>query len=184
MLYHASPVADIKVLAPHISNHGWPLLYFSTKRENTLVYLSNAVERFCRETGFEHGGPYHKWATYGFDCAGLLVLDEYYPDATRETDQGVSGYIYFVDRLEQYEWQKDIPNAVITERETAVCGCEYVPDAYEALRQAASQGKIILRKYADNSEKMLAWIQRVVQKEYIEASPEYRAFLKAKFPFL
>ena len=44
MLYHASPIGGLTELRPHISNHGIPLLYFSQKRENTFVYLSNAVE--------------------------------------------------------------------------------------------------------------------------------------------
>ena len=52
MLYHASPIGGLTELRPHISNHGIPLLYFSQKRENTFVYLSNAVEKYCRETGF------------------------------------------------------------------------------------------------------------------------------------
>lgn len=186
MFYHASPVKDLKILTPRVSNHGRPLVYFSTRRENTLVYLSNAVEKFCRETGFTHEGPFHKWASYGFDCAGLLVLDEYYPGATRETYQGVPGYIYSVEQLPDYEWQRDVPNAVVTEKDVPVLACEYIPDAYEALLEAAGQGKIILRSYEDNSEKFLDWIHHTVREEYAgaEKQPEYRAFLKAKFDFL
>ena len=48
MYYHASSVPGIEVLEPRISNHGIPLIYFSKKRENVLVYLSNAVEKYCR----------------------------------------------------------------------------------------------------------------------------------------
>ena len=48
LCYHASPIADITTLEPRISNHGSPLVYVSQKRENVLVYLSNAVEKFCR----------------------------------------------------------------------------------------------------------------------------------------
>ena len=36
MFFHASPVPNLKKLTPHISNHGTPLIYFSTKRENVL----------------------------------------------------------------------------------------------------------------------------------------------------
>ena len=49
MYFHASQVKGIKVLEPRISNHNIPLVYLSAKRENTLVYLSNAVEKFCKE---------------------------------------------------------------------------------------------------------------------------------------
>ena len=54
MYYHASQIKDIKVLEPRKSNHNIPLVYLSVKRENTLVYLSNAVEKFCKEKGFQH----------------------------------------------------------------------------------------------------------------------------------
>ena len=49
MYYHASPVGGIRQLEPRISNHGVPLIYFSRKRENVLVYLSNAIEKYCRD---------------------------------------------------------------------------------------------------------------------------------------
>ena len=48
MYYHASSVQGITRLEPRVSNHGIPLIYFSTKRENTLVYLSNSLEKYCR----------------------------------------------------------------------------------------------------------------------------------------
>ena len=60
MLYHASPIGGLTELRPHISNHGIPLLYFSQKRENTFVYLSNAVEKYCRETGFAYNSCMEK----------------------------------------------------------------------------------------------------------------------------
>ena len=61
MYYHASPFGGITQLKPHVSNHGIPLVYFSKKRENVLVYLSNAVEKYCKETGFLYEGIYQKW---------------------------------------------------------------------------------------------------------------------------
>ena len=64
--YHASQVQGITMLEPRVSNHGIPLIYFSRKRENVLVYLSNAIEKYCRETGFAHDGIWQKWGPYGF----------------------------------------------------------------------------------------------------------------------
>ena len=80
MLYHASPTGGLTVLTPHVSNHGHPLVYFSKKRENVLVYLSNAVEKYCRDTGFVHTGRWEKWGPYGFDLDGVQRLEEYYPE--------------------------------------------------------------------------------------------------------
>lgn len=65
MFYHASNVKDLKVLKPHVSSHGKSWVYFSTKRDNVLVYLSNAVEKHIKE---KHNRPlkdYAKWASYG-----------------------------------------------------------------------------------------------------------------------
>ena len=87
MYYHASPIANIKILEPRISNHDVPLVYLSAKRENVLVYLSNAVEKYCKETGFSYTGNWSKWGPYGFDQSGKLVMEEYYPDALFETYQ-------------------------------------------------------------------------------------------------
>ena len=94
MFYHASAVPGITQLEPRVSNHDVPLVYFSRKRENVLVYLSNAVEKYCRETGFAYDGPWEKWGPYGFDKDGRQRLEEYWPNALEETYRGVSGYIY------------------------------------------------------------------------------------------
>ena len=45
MSFHASQIGKIKTIEPRITNHNIPLIYFSDKRENVLVYLSNAVEK-------------------------------------------------------------------------------------------------------------------------------------------
>lgn len=81
MYYHASAVKDIKELEPRISNHGIPLIYFSKKRENVLVYLSNAIEKYCKETNFSYDGIWQKWAAYGFNQDGRQRIEEYYPNA-------------------------------------------------------------------------------------------------------
>lgn len=181
MLYHASQTPDIKVLEPRISNHGKPLVYFSQKRENILVYLSNAVEKHCRENGFVHDGVYTKWGSYGFNGDGILVLDEYYPNASRETYEGVSGYIY--SAAETGEPLADIPFAFVTDKPAEVFGCEFVKDAYAELQRAAGQGKIIMNSYAANSPQKLKWIEKTVREEYESpvSTEEYRYFLLCKF---
>ncbi|MDY4669895.1 MAG: hypothetical protein SO415_07875 [Oliverpabstia sp.] len=83
MYYHASAVGNLSELQPRISNHGIPLIYFSKKRENVLVYLSNAVEKYCKETGFAYTGTWKKWGPYGFDPDGIIRLEEYYPGCLR-----------------------------------------------------------------------------------------------------
>lgn len=185
MLYHASPTPDIKTLIPHTSNHGKPLIYFSSKRENVLVYLSNAVEKCCRERGFPHSGNYYKWASYGFTKDKLLQLDEYYPNATPDTYKGVSGYIYTAEENSLCAPMDDIPFAFTSTGPIPVISCEFIPDAYQALLSAAEEGKLILTSYRQNSPKMLDWIKSAVTEDYEKQSaPEYLFFLKEHFDFL
>ena len=186
MFFHASPTGGLSTLTPHVSNHGKALVYLSSKRENVLVYLSNAVEKHCRETGFAWDGPWRKWASYGFTKDGLLLLEEYYPDATRETYQGVSGYIYQVNAHKSALPQEDIPDAFVSEQALDTVECEFVPDAYEALLTAEAAGLIVIRRYEELSEGMHRWLEKVIPQEYENASdhPEYRHFLQSKFSFL
>lgn len=183
MFYHASNTENIKELRPNVSNHNKPLVYLTTKRENSLVYLSNAVEKYCKEIGFSHEGSYYKWCSYGFTSDGILELQEYWPDAVKDTYAGVSGYVYSMAEAPQAEAMKDIPFAATSELPVSVDACEYVPDAYEALREAADKGLIIIRSYSENSEKKLEWIKRCISSEYEKAQdiPEYKVFLEAKF---
>ena len=184
MFYHASPTAGIKVLKPAVSEHGMPLLYFSGKRENVLVYLSNAVEKYCRETGFRYEGKWQKWGPYGFDTDGLLQIQEYYPGALESTYGGVSGYIYAVENIADPGIDVEIPDVVTSRTPVAVDGSEYVPDAYEAILQAERDGLITIVRYEEMPEKMKEWLKRIIPEEYRNASdhPEYRHFLKGCFP--
>ena len=183
MLYHASPVKGITILEPRISNHDKPLVYLSAKRENVLVYLSNAVEKHCREAGFAWNGPWRKWASYGFTKEGMLVLEEYYPNATEETYKGVSGYIYRTEENSSAEAMKDIPHAYISSEPVPVSGCEYIPDAYEALLKEEREGLIVIKRYVELSDGTRRWLKKMIPQEYNQAvnHPDYRIFLRDKF---
>ena len=186
MYYHASPVAGIKQLEPRISNHGVSLVYFSTKRENILVYLSNAIEKYCRETGFEYNGIWQKWGPYGFNPDGTLRLEEYYPDALIKTYKGVSGYIYSAKEILSFGPDLLIRDAVASAGPVTVTGVEFVPDAYEAILQAEKEGLITIMRFSEMSEKMREWNIRTIREEYAGAGehPEYRHFLEGNFPWI
>ena len=183
MYYHASNVAGIKELIPNVSNHKKSLVYLTTKRENALAYLSNAVEKYCKEICYPHSATYYKWCSYGFTKDGILELQEYWPNAIIDTYAGVPGYIYSVESVPLAEKLKDIPFAATSKIPIPVDGCEYISDAYEALQEAAHKGLIIIRRFSENSEKKLEWIKHCIKEEYIKAEeiPEYRVFLEAKF---
>ncbi len=184
--YHASPVPGIAVLEPRVSNHGTPLVYVSQKRENVLVYLSNAVEKFCCEAGILYDGPCYKWASYGFTADGLLQLDEYWPDALAETYAGVGGFIYTVGSSDALQPMKDVPGAFCSAQPLPVTGCEPIPDALQAILTAEAAGLLRIRRYEQLSDNTHRWLQRVIPQDYAAnaAHPEYQAFLKARFPQL
>ena len=184
MFYHASPVKGIVQLEPRISNHGIPLIYFSRKRENVLVYLSNAIEKYCRETGFAYDGPWHKWGPYGFTEEGIQCLEEYYPNALENTYKGVSGYIYSAEKIVDSGFQVQIPDAAVSSWPVPVTGVEFVPDAYEAILQAEKDGLIAIRRNEEMTDKMKTWSERTIREEYQSAAdhPEYRHFLRGCFP--
>lgn len=183
MFYHASQTPGIEVLQPRVSNHHVPLVYFSRKRENVLVYLSNAIEKYCRETGFVYHGPWQKWGPYGFDQQGRLQIQEYYPNALVDTYQGVSGYIYGVEALAPCDFPLEIPDAAVSDVPVLVATCEFVPDALEAILQAEREGLISILRYEQLSPEFQAWNHTTIQKEYENAQdhPEYRHFLEGKF---
>ena len=186
MYFHASQVKGIKVLEPRISNHNIPLVYLSTKRENVLVYLSNAIEKCCKEKGFNHQGKWHKWASYGFDTDGILTLQEYYPNAIENTYKGVSGFIYYVDTIQENENSINISNAITTSEPATITDVEFIEDAYSEILKASEAGLIKIRRYEDMSDKMLSWIENTIKNEYANAEnePDYRFFLEEKFDFI
>ena len=186
MYFHASSIKGIEILEPRISNHGVPLIYFSTKRENVLVYLSNAVEKYCKETGFHYSGKWTKWGPYGFNKDGTQRIEEYYPNALIDTYKGVSGYIYAVEEITVSDFQIQIPDAAASSEPTPVKYCEFVPDAYEAILAAEKEGLITILRYGDRSKAQLEWNERTIREEYEKAvnQPEYRHFIEGKFPFV
>ena len=185
MYYHASPIQGIKTLEPRLSNHNVPLVYLSAKRENTLVYLSNAVEKYCKEKGFPYKGIWSKWGPYGFDSQGILQYEEYYPNALEETYNKVSGYIYSCETIEKdVNFELKIPDAVVSRKNVNVVSCEYVDNAFDEIIKAEQNGLIKIVKYKDFIAKREKWLSSIIKKEYSEAvnHPEYQFFLKGKFP--
>ena len=186
MYYHASQTKNIKVLEPRISNHNVPLIYFSSKRENVLVYLSNSIEKFCKETNFDYSGIYTKWGPYSFAKDGRLQLEEYYPNATEKRYKGVDAYIYYINSVPGIEKLEGIPYAFKTKIPTMVDSVEYIPDAYDAIIQEVNKGNIVLVKYDEFIKKRKTWLTHTIQKEYDGANdhPEYKYFLENHFDFL
>ena len=160
-------------------------MYFSTKRENILVYLSNAVEKYIKEKYNRPLKQYEKWASYGIASDGRVRIEEYYPNATKETFAGVSGYIYKVNNLEDAKPLRGIQDVFVTQDEIAVDGCEYVSDAYEEILRAEHEGKILIERFEDITPKKREWIINTMKNEYENSdNDDYKDFIRSKFDWV
>ena len=186
MYFHASQIGKIKTLEPRISNHTIPLIYFSDKRENVLVYLSIAVEKVCKEGRFTFDGLWYKWGSYGFEKDGRLRFEEYYPNALEDTYKGIEGYIYSCSKIDPYQkLDIKIPNTFITAQKTTVDNCEFIPDAYNEMINAEANGLITILRYNEfiSNIKRREWLKKTIIDEYRNnsAHPDYRFFLESRF---
>lgn len=186
MYFHASQIGKIKTLEPRISNHNIPLIYFSDKRENVLVYLSNAVEKVCKEGRFTFDGLWYKWGSYGFEKDGRLRFEEYYPNALEDTYKGIGGYIYSCSKIDPYpKLDIKIPDTFITAQKTTVDNCEFIPDAYNEMINAEANGLITILRYNEfiSNIKRREWLKKTIIDEYRNnsAHPDYRFFLESRF---
>ena len=81
--YHAYQISGLSILKPHLFNHGIPLVNFSKKRGNVLAYLSNIIEKYCKETGYAYDGNYEKLGLYGFNRDGIVIDKKTTDEPTR-----------------------------------------------------------------------------------------------------
>ena len=61
-----------------------------------------------------------------------------------------------------------------------------LPKRPGALLKAEREGKIVITRFSELSERNLQWIRKTTFDEYRNAvdAPDYRYFLKKKYPFL
>lgn len=112
-----------------------------------------------------------------------MRLEEYYPDALRSTYEGASGYIYRAEAVCDSGIAIQIPDAVSSRIPVKVSGTIYVPDAYEEILKAETEGSVRILRYEQIPDRMMERIEKSIREEYEGASdhPEYRHFLKGRF---
>ena len=181
ILYHGSRTGEIDILEPRLADHDRPYIYLTTIDVVAAFYLCNAVER-----------PYY-WFPYGFQKGrpDVPVYDEVYPNALQEVSDGVHGYIYNVNVDEKQVIPfKNIPCARLGTEPIKVSECLEVENAYELLLEYEKQGKLIIGRYRNKSEKELNWyyhaILSYIQTKEMYKTPDcsYAMFVKRKFPFV
>ena len=154
MYYHASQTGDIKVLEPRISNHNIPLIYFSEKRENVLVYLSNAIEYYPNATEDTYKGV----SGYIYSAENVCVNEDSINinnAVTSSLPVPVSGVEFIEDAYAEL---------IDAEKAGLIKIRRYEEMSDKMLRWIE---KTIRNEYSE-----------------AENEPDYRHFLKAKFSFL
>jgi hypothetical protein len=188
--YHGSKKSRISTLCPNMSIHGDKYVYLTTKREVALIYTVNAIESYFEKKGLEKPEKFHPWYSYGFS-KGKLQIDEYYPNAFKETYKGKFGYLYLCSEPKQ-----DISNktnifcAVTTKEDISVIEEIYIDDLYKEFLELESKGVIEIRRYKNWTRKQIHDIENSIKGTiehfdlYNKPEYHYTLFLKEKFPKL
>ena len=168
--YHGSPVGGLTELQPSEARQfGKPRqVCMSALRAMALLYLID---------NFEY--------TYGYDKSGRIYYEEYFPDSLEKLYGGKSGYLYECAAGE-YQTTK-IPNEYVSPVPVRTLSCEYIPDAYLALREAADRGEIRLVPYDQITEGTRKFVWRwisgdIVAKRLWETGGPYADYLKRNYP--
>lgn len=174
MFYHGNQIKGIRLLMPHISEHGKPYVYFSADPVVAAIYTVHPVEK-----------PY-TWYPYGYDAAGTPVYMEYYPDALKDVYEGREGYLYGCEHLPK--GGISLENRVFAAEEPVpVSECIRLEDVYAWLLEQERLGKLKVVRYAELSDPQRCEAERMVTEEirkyHLSVRPDcgYARFLRTRF---
>lgn len=149
--YHCSPTAGLQVLrVGKPKNFGKaPGVYMTTLLPMALMYSV---------TNYEY--------TYGYTKEGQIHLDEYFPNALEILYRGKTASLYLCDPKIVEKTQ--IPNEAVARQDVPIISETVIPDALEALLEQERIGALVIRRYHELPEKMLAWIRKAEGNEIRE----------------
>ena len=186
MYYHASKIGNLSVLKPFISNHGKKYIYFSDKRENVLIYCSNPIEKYCKETNFDFNEKCPWFAPYGFDGNGTFCYEEYCPNLFYESYFGVSGYIYKIESNQGITKLKEIRNVYVSKNKVTPEEVEFIENVYDEMIKTEREGKIKIFRYEDISNERKEKNNKMIRDYYIKKckSRSEKYYYEQHFNFL
>ncbi len=170
-LFHGSPTGGITALLPNKAEHG------------TAVFLTN-IETLAAL--YAQGN--HCWYTYCFTRERTLVYDEVFPDQFRRLHEGRTGYIYTVEAEEARQHER-MPWVYMVDGAEAA-QCRVIPDLYGYLQGEIAAGRLILRRYEDMPENVLASYRRMTVEHLVDngfvndPECEYARFVRTYMPEL
>ena len=149
--YHCSPVPGIKLLEPRS-----PMLF--TKPAG--VYMATLLPM-----ALMYGVQNYEY-TYGYTSERKIRFEEYFPDELAVLYKGKSASLY-ICQPETVETTR-IPNEAVSYDPVRILEEIQIPDVYEALLEQERQGNLLIRRYHEQSERMLAWIRKTETEIILE----------------
>ncbi len=149
--YHCSPVSGLKKLQP-----GKPKAFDKPAAVYMTTSLPMALMYGVRN--FEY--------TYGYTKEGQIYYVEHFPNALAYLYKGKSASLYICapNRVSTTK----IPNEAVTDEPVQIMEEKPIADVYEALLEQERTGALVIYRYEDLSDKMLAWIHKVERNEIQE----------------
>jgi len=141
--YHCSPIPGLTALQP-----GKPKSFDKTAGVYMTTLLPMALMYSIRN--YEY--------TYGYTKEGQIYLEEYFPNALEILYRGKTASLYLCDPESTASTR--IPNEAVSEKQVPVIRETLIADACEALLEQERLGALVIRRYHELSEGMLAWIRK------------------------
>lgn len=168
--YHCSPIRGLKILKPGVPAH-----FDKPARVYLTTLLPMALMYGVRN--FEY--------TYGYTKDGQIYYEEYFPDALKILYKGKSASLYICDPA-QVETTR-IPNEAVASSEVAVLEEVFIRDVYEALLEQERLGNLIIRRYEQLDNRMLAWIRKaekeeILKRDLLNRSGPMAEYMKLHYP--
>ena len=168
--YHCSPTAGIKLLEPRS-----PMLF--TKPSG--VYMTTLMPM-----ALMYGVQNYEY-TYGYTPEKLIRFEEYFPNELEVVYKGKSASLY-ICQPETVETTR-IPNEAVSNMPVRVLQEIIIPDVYEALLEQERMGALLIRRYHEQSERMLAWIRKteteiILEKDLLNKPGAMADYYRTHYP--
>lgn len=168
--YHCSPIGGLTKLEPRKpeSFDKPAAVYMTTSLPMALMYGVR---------NFEY--------TYGYTKDGQIYYEEYFPNALEALYSGKSASLY--ECAPDCVAATKIPNEVVTDLPVKVIRETVIPDVHEALLEQEKIGALVIRRYEDLTDKMLAWIREaeaseIRKRNLLELGGPMAEYMKRHYP--
>lgn len=176
-LYHGSGVSDIRVLNARSKLHDSEekVVYLTGSVPYALVYIWDA----------EHIGYDRKHVT----CAlkgGKVFYEEQFPDQLKTFYKGVSGYLYCVEKNDEFRRVEGRESMFYSSTDAPVSKVVYIEDVYEELMKYEKEGKFQVGRFNEASkekqDELVQMMASVIEKgNFLEADTPKARFYKKYF---